>query len=141
MRKMEIKKEKKKKNHFNKGKKIKKREKHQRSTSRDGSKSCFFVRHLRPKEEPILSTREKRKVEKKTKRSTSQYGYFEAFSRLFMALVSGLFGCFLGGFEASSKPQHEKDGPNTGSHEGRANHKKEWPTTTPREGRANTHSG
>ena len=40
-----------------------------------------------------------------------------------------LFGRLFG---ASSKPQHEKDGPNTGSHEGRANPKKEGPTPTPR---------
>ena len=45
-----------------------------------------------PKEDQILSTRERGKIYKKPKRSTSRYGYVEAFSRLFMALFSGLFG-------------------------------------------------
>ena len=37
--------------------------------------------------------------------------YFVAFSRLFAAFLSGLFGCLCGLFGAVSKPQPEKEGP------------------------------
>ena len=109
---------------FQQRKKVKKREREREKSPKEylprWLNKLFFVRHLRPKEDQILSTREKRKVlKKRPKRSTSRYGYFDALFKSFHGIIFGAIRMLFGRlFGASSKPQHEKDGPNTGPMKG-----------------------